>query len=312
MNASHDHSHGHHHDTSHMSDVRLVWAVGVNLLLTVAQIVGGLLAGSLALVADALHNLNDAASLGLALIARRIARKPADRKRTFGYRRAEVIGALINLTTLILVGLYLIYEAISRFFDPQEIGGWIVVIVAGIALVVDIVTAVLTYAMAKGSLNVRAAFVHNVSDALASVGVIIAGTLILLYDLYIADLIATLAISAYILYQGFTMIGETIRILMEETPQDLDLDELVAQMEAVPGVQEVHHVHAWQLDEHHQALEAHVVVERDDIHDMEQIKTALKRLLEQQHHIEHSTLEFEFPPHDPDSQDHDTGTFARH
>jgi len=312
MSESHDHSHGHHHDTSQMSDTRLIWAVGVNLLLTIAQVIGGLIAGSLALVADALHNLNDAASLGLALIARRIARRPADRKRTFGYRRAEIIGALINLTTLILVGLYLIYEAISRFFDPQEIGGWIVVIVASIALVVDIVTAMLTYTMAKGSLNVRAAFIHNVSDALASVGVIIAGTLILLYDLYIADLIATLAISAYILYQGFTMISESIRILMEATPPGLDFDELVAQMEAVPGVQEVHHLHDWQLDEHHQALEAHVVVERGDIDNMEQIKTALKRMLEQQHHIEHSTLEFEFPPHDPDSRDHDMDTFARH
>ena len=133
MSESHDHSHGHHHDTSQMSDTRLIWAVGVNLLLTIAQVIGGLIAGSLALVADALHNLNDAASLGLALIARRIARRPADRKRTFGYRRAEIIGALINLTTLIIVALYLIYEAISRFFDPQEIGGWIVVIVARMA-----------------------------------------------------------------------------------------------------------------------------------------------------------------------------------
>src|SRR3546814_8377780 len=115
---------------------------------------------------------------------------------TFGYSRAEVIAALINLVTLIIVGLYLVYEAIARFFAPEPIAGWIVVIVAGIALAVDVVTAMLTYAMSKESINVKAAFVHNVSDALASVGVIVAGTLILLYDLYVADLVVPVAIAA--------------------------------------------------------------------------------------------------------------------
>ena len=118
----HDHGHGH----AHGGDKRLMGAVVVNVLLTVAQVVGGVLSGSLSLIADALHNLNDAAALGIALVARRISRRPADSKRTFGYRRAEVIGALINLTTLILVGLYLIYEAGSRYFNPQPIEGWIV------------------------------------------------------------------------------------------------------------------------------------------------------------------------------------------
>ena len=179
----------------------MVGAVLVNVLLTFAQVVGGILSGSLSLVADALHNLNDAASLGIALVARRIARRPADSRRTFGYRRAEVIGAIINLTTLIIVGLYLIYEAVSRYFDPRPIEGWVVVWVAGIALAVDIVTALLTFKLSKGNLNIRAAFIHNVSDALASVAVIVAGTLILLYDWYWADLAATVLISGYVLYQ---------------------------------------------------------------------------------------------------------------
>ena len=241
----HDHTH-HHHAEVDLSDKRLVWAVAANVVLTVAQFVGGVVSGSLALIADALHNLNDAASLGLALFARRLARRPAGKAMTFGYSRAEVIAALLNLVTLIIVGLYLIYEAIARFVSPEPVAGWIVVIVATIALAVDVATALLTYAMWKRSINVKAAFLHNVSDALASVGVIIAGTLIILYDLFVADLVVTLLIAAYVLYQGFSMIGRTIRILMGATPEDVDFDALLQAMQQVDGVEGVHHVHVWE------------------------------------------------------------------
>ena len=284
------HDHGH----AHGGDRRLVGAVLVNVLLTVAQVVGGLLSGSLSLVADALHNLNDAASLGIALIARRVARRPADSKRTFGYRRAEVIGALINLTTLIIVGLYLIYEAVARYFDPQPIQGWVVVWVAGIALVIDIVTAVLTYRLSKGNLNIRAAFVHNVSDALASVAVIVAGALILLYDWYWADLAATVLISAYVLYQGVTMMRDTVRILLEGVPPGVNLEEVSAALRSIPGVDNVHHVHVWQLDETHRALEAHLVVQ-DASTDSAQLKAVARQTLMERFQVGHSTLELELP-----------------
>ena len=151
----------------------------LNLLLTVVEAVAGLLAGSLALLADALHNFNDCGSLVIALIARRIGRLPSDDRRTFGYRRAEIIGALINLTILVVIGLYLVYEAIARFFQPQEIDGWIVVGVAAVALVIDVATAALLFAMSRGNLNLRAAYLHNLGDAASSVGVIIAGAAIL-------------------------------------------------------------------------------------------------------------------------------------
>ena len=283
------HDHGHAHE----DDKRLVGAVLVNVLLTFAQVVGGILSGSLSLVADALHNLNDAASLGIALVARRIARRPADSKRTFGYRRAEVIGALVNLTTLIIVGLYLIYEAVSRYFDPRPIEGWVVVWVAGIALAVDIVTALLTFRLSKGSLNVRAAFIHNVSDALASVAVIVAGTLILLYDWYWADLAATLLISGYVLYQGVTMMRDTVRILLEGVPPDIRLEDVASALAALPGVHGVHHLHVWQLDENHRALEAHLVVQDDS--DRAPLKSSARKVLRERFRIGHSTLELESP-----------------
>ncbi len=284
-------AHDHHHDIESMGDRRLGWAIAINMLLTLAQIVGGIVSGSLALIADALHNFSDAASLLIAWVARRIGRQPPDSFKTFGYKRAEVIAALINLVTLVIVGLYLIYEALWRIYEPQIIEGWMVVVVAGIALVIDVATAILTYTMSKHSLNIRAAFLHNVSDALASLGVMVAGSLIILYEWYWTDTALTLLIAAYVLYQAATLLPETIHILMQGTPEGIDIHEVVKTMEAVDGVSNVHHIHLWQLDEHHNALEAHVVI--DDFSQTQRVKLALKAMLEQRFDISHSTLEFE-------------------
>jgi len=274
-----------------MGDRRLGFAIAVNMLLTLAQVVGGLVSGSLSLVADALHNFSDAASLLIAWVARKIGRQPADHFRTFGYKRAEVIATLINLIMLVLIGLYLIFEALWRIYEPQIIEGWTVVIVAAIALLIDIATAVLTYSMSKHSMNIRAAFLHNVSDALASVGVIIAGSLILLYDWYWSDTVLTLVIAGYVLYQAATLLPNTFHILMQGTPEGISIEDVIHAMENVAGVSDVHHVHIWQLDEHHNALEAHVVV--DDITLIATVKAAIKSELSQRFSIDHSTLEFE-------------------
>ena len=162
---------------------------------------------------------------------------------TFGYGRAEVVAALINYTTLIVIGLYLVYEAIMRFFDPQPVDGWLIVIIAGVALVVDAVTAALTYAMSKSSVNIRAAFLHNVADALGSIAVIVAGVAILLYDWRLIDPLVTLLIAGYILWQSFSEIGNVVRILMLGSPPDIDVNRVVDELNAIDGVASVHHVH---------------------------------------------------------------------
>ena len=179
-----------------------------------------------------------------------------------------------------------------RFITPEPVAGWTVVIVAGIALVVDVFTALLTYSQSKTSMNIKAAFLHNVTDAMASVGVIITGTLILLYGWVWTDAAMTLIISGYVLWQGFTQIPKVINLLMEGTPEGLSLEAVTSAMEAVDGVNNVHHVHVWQLDEHRNALEAHVVLEESI--DMDTLKIRLKKLLHDQFEIEHSTLEFEY------------------
>jgi cobalt-zinc-cadmium efflux system protein len=285
------HSHQHDHDISEMGDRRLGFAIAINMLLTLVQVVGGILSGSLSLIADALHNFSDAASLLIAWVARKIGRQPADHFRTFGYKRAEIIATLINLVTLVLIGLYLVYEALWRIYEPQIIEGWMVVIVAAIALVIDLVTAFLTFTMSKSSMNIRAAFLHNVSDALASVGVIVAGTLILLYEWYWSDTLITLLIAAYVLYQAATMLPKTIHILMQGTPEGIVIDDVVTAMQQVENVINVHHVHIWKLDEHQNALEAHVIL--SDYSNMDEVKGNLKTRLANEFLISHSTLEFE-------------------
>ena len=283
------HSHHHHHHVDPNSKY-LGLAIAINLALSLAQVLGGLLSGSLSLVADALHNFSDAGALIIAMVARKIGLRPADSSHSYGYKRAEIIGTLINSSTLILVGLYLCYESILRYLDPQPIDGWIVVIVAGLALAVDIATAILTYISgAKSNMNLRAAFIHNVSDAMASVVVIISGTLIIFFQIYVIDLIATIAISFYVIYHGLFLVKKAIRILMQSVPEDLDLNEIKIALCQTADVVNADHVHLWQLDDKLTFFEGHLIV-KDGL-DRKSVRKQLKQLLESRFEIRHATIE---------------------
>jgi cobalt-zinc-cadmium efflux system protein len=291
-------AHGHHHHVDpEAGDRRVFAAIAVNMGLTVAQVIGGIMSGSLSLIADALHNFSDAISLIIAFGARKIARRPRDAEMTFGYGRVEVVAALINYTTLIVLGLYLLYEAAKRFANPQDVEGWIIVVIAGIALVVDVVTAMLTYAMSKSSVNIRAAFLHNVADALGSVAVIFAGTLILLYDWRLIDPIVTVMIAGYILWQSFREIGPVIRILMLGSPPEIETEAVLNTVRGIDGVTGIHHAHFWQMDEHRAALDAHIVIAEGRWNDADPVKDRIKAALFDQFDIEHTTLELECARH---------------
>ena len=287
------HAHGHVHLDPESGDRRVAVAVWANGLLTAAQIIGGIFSGSLALIADAIHNFSDMASLVIAFGARKVARRPPEAKMTFGYGRIEVVAALINYTSLIIVGFFLVYEGIMRFVDPPSVEGWTVIILGGLALAVDMLTALLTYSMQRDSVNIRALFLHNLSDALASVAVIVGGVLILLHDIHWVDPAITIGIAAYILWLAFSEIGEPIRILMLGSPPDIDTDTVIAAIEGVEGVEAVHHTHFWQMQEHRAALDTHVVIAKADWEDQEVIKKAIKSRLARDFGIEHSTLELE-------------------
>lgn len=290
----HDHAHsGHTHLDAQSGDRRVAIAIWANGLLTIAQVIGGLFSGSLALIADALHNLSDMMSLIIAFGARKIARKPADSDMSFGYGRIEIVAALINYTTLILVGVYLVYEGVMRLIDPPEVAGWLVVVVGFVALIVDTLTAALTYAMQKDSVNIRAMFLHNLSDALSSVAVIIGGVLIMLYDIRIVDPIITILIACYILWLALREIGGPIRTLMLGSPERLDSAAVIDAIRAVEGVESLHHLHLWQMQEHTEALDCHIVVAPADWSRGPQIRNAIKSRLAERFGITHVTLELE-------------------
>ncbi|MDZ7689807.1 MAG: cation diffusion facilitator family transporter [Balneolaceae bacterium] len=275
---------------------RLWISIFLNLTITLAEFVGGIISNSLSLLSDALHNLNDTASLGISLVARKVSKKDANQDKTFGYKRAEIIGAFINLITLVIIALFLVKEGVERFYNPQPIDGLIMFVVAAVGLLGNVITAVLLYKSSDENINIRSAYIHIMSDALSSVGVIIAGWLILEYQLYILDTILTLAIAAYILVQSYHMLRETINILMESTPQSIDIEEVTSAMKSVGNVLDIHHMHVWRLDENNILLESHVVIDEDQLGNMEKIKSNLKKVLKSDFDISHSTLEFEFEP----------------
>ncbi|MWP38527.1 cation diffusion facilitator family transporter [Rhodobacter sphaeroides] len=296
--------HDHHGLDPKSGDRRVAAAIWANALLTVAQVAGGLFAGSLVLIADALHNFSDMASLVIAFAARRISRRPADARMTFGYGRIEIVAALVNYTTLILMGFYLISEGLMRLVDPPGVDGWIVVILGCVALVVDTLTAALTWSMQKGSVNIRALFLHNLSDALASVAAVAGGILILLYDIRWIDPALTLLIAGYILWFALREIGTPIRTLMLGSPPDLDMGAVIEEVRRVPGVRDLHHVHLWQLQEHEAALDCHIVLEEEGWPRLEAIKAEIKARLNARFGIGHSTLEIEHPQaaHPPEQE----------
>lgn len=244
------HNHSHNHVDENQSNKQLTIAVIINILLTVAQVIGGVFSGSLSLIADALHNLSDAGAIFIALVARKIGNKPANGTHHFGYKRAEILATLFNSSTLIIIGVYLIFESISSYLNPQPINGWIVVWIAALALIIDLATAFLTYrAGANHSINIKAAFIHNISDAMASIVVIIAGTLIILYQWYIVDLIATVLISVYVIYHGILLLKQSCQILMQAAPNNIDTHAISNALRSEFNIESVTSIRLWQLDD---------------------------------------------------------------
>lgn len=284
----------HNHTHAYPDNERSLFiAIVINLALTAVQVVGGLVSGSLSLLADALHNFSDAGALIIAYAAQKISGLPADKDMTYGYGRAQILGALINSVTLVIVGLYLIYEAVTRLNSPESIDGWIVIWVATVALVVDVATALLTHSGSKDSINMRAAFIHNLSDAMASVVVIVSGILILNFDVYWVDPIATFVISIYILYHSTGLIKSSVKTLMQAVPEGINREEVVFELLKLEGVLDIHHSHIWELNEKFRTFEAHIKIHPSHESGLQIIKQSIKEKLKDVYEINHSTLEIE-------------------
>lgn len=264
----------------------------LNVLITVVEIIGGLISGSLALLSDAFHNMGDSFSIILGYFAQQIGGRPETQKSTYGYRRAEILSALTNSLLLVIIAIFLIGEAIQRLSHPQHINGTIMMVVAIVGLVANFLSAALLHSGSHDNLNVKATYLHVLSDALSSVAVIIGGIILIFVNVPWLDPLLTIAVAIYIAYESLPIINQTIRILMQSSP-DLDYEAIAKDLTSIDGVDAVHHVHAWMIDEHHIIFSAHLNCEDKPLSQIEQIYSQVEKLLREKYGICHITLQAE-------------------
>jgi cobalt-zinc-cadmium efflux system protein len=294
-------AHHHHTDDDAATERRLVLAVVLTAAVLLAEAGGGLLANSLALLADAGHVFTDIFALGMSWFALRQARRPADSRRTFGYHRVGIVTALLNAAALIPISAFLVYEAISRLFTPEPIEGGIMLVVAAAGLVVNVVIGLTLHSHGHGNLNIQSAVLHVAGDAVASGGVLIGALIIATTGWTPIDPLLSILISILIAASGWRLMRNTVRILLESVPSEIRTEEVVAAMRAVPGVQDVHDLHIWQIASGMYALSCHVLVDDQMLSQGSSIITTLNTLLADRFHIGHTTIQPECLNCDPNS-----------
>ncbi|GEQ84892.1 cobalt transporter [Patiriisocius marinistellae] len=290
---SHSHSHGHSHND--LKGRNLLISIFLNITITVAQVIGGLISGSLSLLSDALHNFSDVISLVVSYIADLYSKKEASLTKTFGYKRAEIIAAFVNALSLILVAIYLIYEAVERFLDPQTIESTIVIWLALLGIVANGFSVLLLKKDSKENMNMRSAYLHLLTDMSASVAVLIGGLLMKYYGWFWVDSVLTVLIAIYLIVMGWDLFKQSFKVLMLYTPDHLNIEEISAKICNISEIKNVHHVHVWQLNEKEIHLEAHIVIEQDvTISQFDDISETVEALLFHDYKINHVTLQPEW------------------
>jgi cobalt-zinc-cadmium efflux system protein len=271
---------------------RLVAGIAINVGIFAVQIIGGVLSGSLALITDALHNITDVASLGLSLVALRVARRPADERYTFAYRRAEVLAAAVNAALLLVIALYVGYEAVLRIANPSPVGGDLMMAAAAFGAVANALAAWLVHTR-DGNLNMRSAMLHLVSDSVASIGVLLAGLAIRLWSVYLIDPIVSLAIAVWMFYESSKLVARAFRILMNGVPEDIELAKIRETVLAIDGVTDIHDLRVWALSSSDIVASAHLVLDREGIGEATQVVSRVKDVLHETFGVEHATIETE-------------------
>jgi cobalt-zinc-cadmium efflux system protein len=293
------HHHESHHDHAHGEEIaglgkgRLLLVILFNLVISAAEIIGGLISGSLSLVSDAVHNLSDSVSMIFTFVTLRIAEKPKSKTKTYGYGRANILAAFINSAALIGISVFLIIEAVQRFFIPNRITGDLVIIVAAIGLLGNLFSVLVLRKSSGENMNIRASYLHLLSDMLSSVAVIVAGLLIKFVSVTWIDPILTIFLNLVILRSGFRVLKESIDILMQGTPLHLDGESVARRLADIGGVTGAHHIHIWRLDEKNTLLEAHVQMEDMLLSQASVINGEISRVLRDEFEIGHAVIQFE-------------------
>ncbi len=285
--------HQHHH--SHFKEENLIIVMVLNFVITIVEVVGGLFSGSLSLLSDALHNFSDGISVIISFIAIKLGKRDNTLANTFGYKRAEILAALFNSSFLIAISFFLFKEAYLRIHNPQEIESGLMIIVALVGLAANVLSVFLLKAGAKESINIRSAYLHLFSDSLSSLGVIAGGILIHYFHITIIDSIFTFLIGAYVLKEGFDIFKQSIAVLMEKTPADIDIMQIKELVENIPEVENLHHVHIWQSNEKQVLFEGHIDVKDDiSISKADLLRRKIESILLNQFGINHTTLQVEY------------------
>ena len=285
-------SHNHNHERDQRA---LTVSIVLNFIITGVETAGGIISGSLSLLSDALHNFSDAIALIISLIAMRLGARENSEDKTFGYKRAEIIAAFINSLALILISVFLFKEAFERFAHPVEIKTGLMMAVASIGLAANAASVFMLKGGAEGNMNMRAAYLHLFSDALSSVGVILGALCIRFFGLVWVDPLLTILIGAYVLYEGYGIAVDALKVLMHYTPEGLDVRRIEKEINAMEGVKNLHHVHVWTLSEHDLHFEAHINAEADlKLSECCALKDKIEALLLERYSINHATLQFEY------------------
>lgn len=270
-------------------------SIVLNVVITLSQIIGGIVSGSLALLSDALHNLSDVLSLLISYIANTLVKKQASAGKTFGYKRAEIIAAFVNSATLIVVAVFLIKEAIERFFHPETIGSGIVIVLSILGILANGFSVLLLRPDSDRNMNLRSAYLHLLTDMMASVAVLIGGILMYYFNWYWIDPLLTILIALYLIYMGFDLLKESTRVLMLFTPNTIEVQKIVSAICSLEPVKNVHHVHIWQLNEDEVHMEAHIDFEQDiRLSEFDRILDDIEELVYHEFGINHVNIQPEF------------------
>jgi cobalt-zinc-cadmium efflux system protein len=298
---SHNHSHNHTHTHNHkdLKGRNLFISILLNILITASQVVGGIVSGSLALLSDALHNFSDVLSLIVSYAANKLSKKEASIHRTFGYKRAEILAAFINASTLIIVAVLLIIEAIKRFQNPQEIESNLVIWLSLLGIIANGLSVLLLKKDAEANMNMRSAYLHLLTDMMASVAVLIGGLLMKFYQVYWVDSVLTFAIALYLIWMGFDLLKTSTKVLMLFTPDTIPIKQIVEEINKFESIKNVHHVHVWQLNEEEIHLEAHIDFNEDiTLSQFDIILHEIEGLVFQKYDINHVNIQPEFGKED--------------
>lgn len=287
----------HHHDEINLRGRKLVITIILNLFITVAQIIGAIFANSLALLSDAFHNFSDTSSLLISWAANQLTKKKFTKEQTFGYKRAEIIAAFINASFLLIIAAYIIYESVRRLISPDhlKINPILVMALAGFSIIMNGISVLIIQSDSRKNINIRSAYLHLFTDMLSSIAVLIGGAAIYFFGITIIDPILSIAIAVYLIIFGWKLVIQSIKVLMQFTPKNIDLEEIANDLAAFKEIRNIHHAHAWQLNDDEIMFEAHIEFAEDlPISEACEVMKAMKDLLKQHFDIHHTTFQPEF------------------